>query len=73
MQLIFSRLIRKSIVIDLMYNVLICAHCLAEKTVLVALEDRSQPVTFAGNKDELLKEIKVIFKTCWETVKYFFK
>ena len=34
----------------------------AKKTVLVSLDDRNRPVTFTGNKQELLKEIKTVFK-----------
>ena len=32
------------------------------KTVLVSLEERNRPVTFSGAKENLVEEIRVVFK-----------
>ena len=39
----------------------VCCATMA-KTVLVSLEERNRPVTFSGAKENLLEEIRVVFK-----------
>ena len=39
----------------------ICCATMA-KTVLVSLEERNRPVTFSGAKENLVEEIRVVFK-----------